>query len=297
MALTQVQSSMLNGSTNTTTTIQSNGTTAITIDSSQNVGIGTTSPGSSLDVQAVDGRSIIRLTATTNTNPVYSRASNAGGYLYLGRDGSAGSDFGAGAYSAGIWSTGAYPMVFGTNGTERMRIDSSGNLLVGTTAQLYSTPSRVNISFDNSNSYAMTIKASGAGSFGVAYFINSAGTIQGTISCSGSGATTYATSSDYRLKDNIAPMTNALDTVSALKPVTYKWKSDGSKSQGFIAHELQEICPEAVVGEKDAVNEDGSIIPQGIDTSFLVATLTAAIQELKAQVDAQAAEIQALKAK
>lgn len=93
-----------------------------------NVGIGTSSPGSALDVQAVDGRSIIKLTATTNTNPVYSRASNAGGYLYLGRDGSAGVDFGAGAYAAGVWSTGAYPMVFGTNGTERMRIDSSGRV-------------------------------------------------------------------------------------------------------------------------------------------------------------------------
>jgi len=107
----------------------------------------------------------------------------------------------------------------------------------------------------------------------------------GTITTSLS-VTTYNTSSDYRLKENIAPMTDALAKVSQLKPCTYVWKATGETSQGFIAHELQEVVPECVTGEKDAVNEDGSIKPQGIDTSFLVATLTAAIQELKAEFDA-----------
>jgi hypothetical protein len=74
--------------------------------------------------------------------------------------------------------------------------------------------------------------------------------------------------------------------VAALNPCTYKWKADGCEGQGFIAHELQDVCPDAVTGEKDAVNEDGSIKAQAIDTSFLVATLTAAIQELKAEFDA-----------
>ena len=78
------------------------------------------------------------------------------------------------------------------------------------------------------------------------------------------------------------------------KPVTYKWKVDGSTGQGFIAHELQAVVPDCVVGEKDAVDAEGNPQYQGIDTSFLVATLTAAIQELKATVDAQAARIAAL---
>jgi hypothetical protein len=89
-----------------------------------------------------------------------------------------------------------------------------------------------------------------------------------------------------------------------LKPVTYTWKESGKTSQGFIAHELQAIVPECVVGEKDAVDKDGNPDYQNLDTSFLVATLTAAIQELKTLVDAQsalitgqAAEIVALKAK
>jgi len=107
----------------------------------------------------------------------------------------------------------------------------------------------------------------------------------GSIRTNGS-ATTFNTSSDYRLKENIAPMTGALAKVAQLKPVTYKWKIDGTDGEGFIAHELAEVCPSAVSGEKDAVDKNGKIKPQGIDVSFLVATLTAAIQELKAEFDA-----------
>jgi hypothetical protein len=99
-------------------------------------------------------------------------------------------------------------------------------------------------------------------------------------------ATSYVTSSDYRLKNNIAPMTGALAKVALLKPVTYKWNVDGSDGQGFIAHELQEVVPDAVSGSKDEVDEDGKPAYQGVDTSFLVATLTAAIQELSAKVTA-----------
>jgi hypothetical protein len=106
----------------------------------------------------------------------------------------------------------------------------------------------------------------------------------GTISTNGS-ATAYNTSSDYRLKENIAPMTGALAKVAQLKPVTYIWKATGETSEGFIAHELAEVVPDCVSGQKDAVDDDGKPVYQGVDTSFLVATLTAAIQELKAEFD------------
>jgi hypothetical protein len=91
-------------------------------------------------------------------------------------------------------------------------------------------------------------------------------------------------------------MSGALAKVALLKPVTYKWKVDGTDGEGFIAHELAEVCPHAVTGEKDAVDEENNPRYQGIDTSHLIATLTAAIQELKVIVDAQAIEIAALKA-
>lgn len=113
---------------------------------------------------------------------------------------------------------------------------------------------------------------------------NSGGTQVGNIGSNGS-ITQYNTTSDYRLKENIAPMTGALNKIQQLNPVTYTWKNTGIESQGFIAHELQSVIPECVTGEKDAVDENGEPKYQGIDTSFLVATLVKAIQELKAEVD------------
>ena len=119
------------------------------------------------------------------------------------------------------------------------------------------------------------------------------GSIVGEIRTSTS-ATAYLTSSDYRLKEEVAPMTNALAKVAQLKPCTYKWKLNGEAAQGFIAHELQEVVPEAVAGVKDELDEDGKPKYQGVDTSFLVATLTAAMQEQQATIEALTARITAL---
>jgi len=163
---------------------------------------------------------------------------------------------------------------------------SGGNLLVGTTSAYQSGKFVVAWNGDGGTG-GVVLQNTGTGTGGqyaVQFFYNST-TRVGSIQTTGT-ATFYVTSSDYRLKENVAPMTGALATVAQLKPCTYTWKSTGSAGQGFIAHELQEVVPDCVTGEKDAVNEDGSIKPQGIDTSFLVATLTAAIQELKAEFDA-----------
>ena len=130
----------------------------------------------------------------------------------------------------------------------------------------------------------------------IRFFYNGASDI-GNVSLNGTTAVAYNTSSDYRLKNTIAPMTGALAKVALLKPVTYKWNSDGSDGQGFIAHELAEVVPDCVSGEKDAVDADGNPQYQGVDTSFLVATLTAAIQELKAELDTTKARLAALEAK
>lgn len=169
--------------------------------------------------------------------------------------------------------------------TQAMTLDASGYLMLNTTglsgARGYfeiegnSATTRNLISTNN--------LASGTGSNAFVAFSRN-GTYTGGISQTGT-TSAFVTSSDYRLKENVAPMAGALDKVALLKPVTYTWKLDGSAGQGFIAHELQEVVPDAVTGEKDAVNEDGSIKSQGIDTSFLVATLTAAIQELNAKFE------------
>jgi hypothetical protein len=261
-----------------------------------NVGVGTASPSFALDIATASAN--IRVAPSTTTNNALTRYINAGGTGFVGLDNSAAGI--STAYALNVFHTGAYPVVFGTNGAERARIDSSGNLLVGTT-NLDPTFNRVNgtVITNSGNIYA---RSAGAWDKGLSttsgpqiifYTDNGARVQAGSITSSGS-TTSFNTSSDYRLKQDIAPMTGALTRVAELKPVTYKWKTDGADGEGFIAHELAEVCPAAVYGEKDAVDADGNPQYQGIDTSFLVATLTAAIQEQQAIITALTARVEAL---
>jgi hypothetical protein len=116
----------------------------------------------------------------------------------------------------------------------------------------------------------------------------SGGTFRGSITNSNNTAVAYNTTSDYRLKENVVPMSsaNALQRVLQLRPVTYTWISSKQPSEGFIAHEVQQTFPQAVTGQKDAVRPDGTPNYQGIDTHFLVAALVSAIQEQQKQIDA-----------
>ena len=252
-------------------------TTAMTIDASQNVGIGTTSPNGY-------GTPNFHINGTTPlihlTTPTTGTTSGDGTQIAV-----SGVDFQITNLEAGN-------LVFGTSAAERMRLDASGNLLVGTTTATNGTST-----FYRAAGYCITTQVNTTSGPTYHIVLNNPNGAVGSISTNGS-TTTYSTVSDYRLKEDILPMVGALDKVSALKPVTYTWKADGSDGQGFIAHELAEVCPDAVTGEKDAVeiiddvDAEGKVIGtkevpkyQGIDTSFLVATLTAAIQELKAEFD------------
>ena len=177
------------------------------------------------------------------------------------------------------------------DGNPRGVFDGSGNFLVGTTSSTAPNSGMSVYVGGAGNAQAIIGHSTSSGS-GQAYaaFLYNAGTI-GSITQNGTTAVSYNTSSDYRLKENVQPMTGALDTVAKLKPVTYDWISDKSKGQGFIAHELQAVVPECVTGKKDAVDAEGKPVYQGVDTSFLVATLTAAIQELNAKVTALEAQL------
>ena len=254
--------------------LQTASTTAVTINSSQLVGVGTSSPTNSISI----------------SNPsVYAALS----FDWTG-DNAAKARIGANHTTGEVqyWATTNYFPTFYAGNSERMRVDTSGNCFWNGTSIIENT--KYNFYFTSSTNGIGSKTDTTSTSYHVRWW-NPNGVVGGVYT-NGSN-TTYTTSSDYRLKENIIPMVGALDKVMQLNPVTYTWKADGSNGQGFIAHELQEIVPECVGGEKDAVNEDGSINPQGVDTSFLVATLTAAIQEQQTLIVSQSELINSLTAR
>ena len=231
------------------------------------VGIGTNNPQNTLDIQTAAGRLQIQDLGGSSVK-LYN--STSGGNI-------------------GIDSAGGFTLFYSA-GTERMRIDSSGNVLVNTTSAYSASGNtgKTNISFAGASQSGMIILENDNQSNGhFVDFVNSAQTTCGSITRNTtSNAVLYNTSSDYRLKDNIQPITNGLEKLAQLKPSTWIWKDGGNDGEGFIAHEVAQIVPNAVSGEKDALDKDGNPIYQGMDASYLVATLTAALQELKAEVDA-----------
>ena len=188
--------------------------------------------------------------------------------------------------------------------TERMRITSTGSVLIGTEEVPNGTSIYGSGFVQTSNSRMnLNLATSSSALNAHIYFFNPNG-VAGYIATNGS-ATVYSTSSDYRLKEDWQPMAGALDRVDALKPINFAWKVDDSRVDGFLAHELAEVVPEAVTGEKDAVedyevtpavlDDEGNVIEeavmgtrpvyQGIDQSKIVPLLVAAIQELKAEIE------------
>jgi len=329
-------------------TFRTNASDRMVIDSSGNVGIGTSSPGGKLSVAAGSGDIVSNLdgspmityrngsgawfhagkhpsndafvinSGATSTSTEFLRITNAGnvgigtsspGYklTVAGYSNVASANklaIGDNAnYQALIYMESANETltientsdyagratIFKDNGTERMRIDASGRLLIDCTA----TPSASvqGSMIEDYQQYSSVISTSARTH---RFFINGNGTV-GSISTSGS-ATSYNTSSDYRLKEDVQPMVGASDRLMALKPVNFAWKVDGSRVDGFIAHEAQEVVPEAVTGEKDAVDAEGNPEYQGIDQSKLVPLLTAALQEALTEIADLKARVAALEA-
>ena len=191
--------------------------------------------------------------------------------------------------------------------TERMRISNSGAILLGCTTApnpgAGSTTSGFAVNGTDNNAYLTAKIDNGAvgyfrrdGTDGTLFDIRKGSTTVGTISVTAS-ATAYNTSSDYRLKENVVPLTGALDRLNQLQVHRFNFIADPDTTvDGFIAHEAQAVVPECVTGAKDEVDADGNPVYQGIDQSKLVPLLTAALQEAIGRIETLEAEVAALKA-
>lgn len=289
----RVKGSGTSSSTYQIYTQDSSSNVVLAVRDDKNVGIGTASPGYKLTLEDSSNFSIHLL--KTGSNDGWIRNIGTMDIAAASGGGSGQSiTFSTGANYAGL--------------TTRAMIDGSGNVMfrnTGSTAPwdqntagqgAYAWLGNSTYTLgacNNNNIVAIMNRYQGSG---VVIEIKNGTTVVGSISHNGTN-TAYNTSSDYRLKHSVQPMSGALAKIAQLKPVTYKWKADDSDGEGFIAHELAEVFPGAVTGEKDALKEDGSINPQGIDTSFLVAALTAAIQEQQQMIQTLQEEVAALKAK
>jgi hypothetical protein len=193
--------------------------------------------------------------------------------------------------NTGIFFPAADTIAFAEGGAEAMRIDSSGSLLIFATTSSPST----GFEFLPAGAGSQPLFVINRTVDGSAQAFRRSGNLVGSITVSAS-ATAYNTSSDYRLKEDWQPMSGASERLMDLKPVNFAWKVDGSRVDGFIAHEAQAVVPEAVTGEKDAVDADGNPQYQGIDQSKLVPLLTAALQEALTEIASMKARITALEA-
>jgi endosialidase-like protein len=196
-----------------------------------------------------------------------------------------------GHIGVGTGPNAAYDLLVQNAGRFQTSAEVGGNLGLGTTPQAAGFE-RVHMLYPQAAGGLLCTPSAGGTAYPI-IFRNGAGGTVGHISVTDTG-TAYNTLSDVRLKHAIATLTDALDRVRALRPVAFRWNADDSPGIGFLAHELQQTIPEAVTGEPDAVNDDGSIRPQGVDHSKLVPWLTAAVQDLAAQVPALTARIATL---
>ena len=279
-------------STNGDITLDPDGTGDLIV-ASGNVGIGTTSPAKSLSINT-----------SSNTDGI---DIGGGGTVYTSIT-SAGTD-------TTIQATNAFAI--NTNGAnERLRVDASGNVMVG--VQTANAEGGVTIDVDGALNGTSQIRFNRANTTAVSFplsFMN-AGNSVGHVEYTNT-ATVFATSSDYRLKENVADMTGAITRVKQLAPKRFNFIANADITvDGFIAHEAQTVVPEAVTGTHNEVevwregeelpdgisvgdnklDEDGNTIPvmQGIDQSKLVPLLTGALKEAIAKIEALETRVAAL---
>ncbi len=284
--------------------------TAMTLDASGNVGIGTSSPSAQLELSSATDYSGLKVSGTNHKLiAIETSTSN--------RQAIASFKSGSHEYSLGLGTSDEFSLYDNTASATRMVIDESGEITLGP---------------DGSASGGVTVIPSWSAGTALLYWnrldtaatstvlrFDNQGVAKGSITYNNS-STAFNTSSDYRLKTDVQPMIGASARVQALKPVNFEWISTGERVDGFLAHEAQEVVPEAVHGTKDAMrdeeyevtpailDDDGNVVTeavmgtrsvpdyQGIDQSKLVPLLTAALQEALTEIADLKARVTALEA-
>jgi len=181
------------------------------------------------------------------------------------------------------------------NGSEAMRIDSSRNVLLGTTGLPNGTSIYGSAFRKDTNQLRMQLYMASNSTTNryMILFFNPNGQV-GNIATDGS-ATQYNTSSDYRLKENVVEITGATERLKQLSPKRFNFIADANKTvDGFLAHEVSNIVPEAISGTKDEVDADGNPVYQGIDQSKLVPLLVASLKEALTEIDNLKARVNTL---
>ena len=306
-ALTQDGGAVFNeASANVDFRVESDGNThMLFVDADTNkIGIGTSSPSNNLEIFTDAGDEGLTIKATGDTsNAIISDANRSGAGAAINAltgkwNGTSVADI--------LFLTGADTtnkddgvITFRTssadNLAERMRIDTQGRLLVGTTSKISGDQGNAGYLAVHGNTDASgsicEVKNTGnpASNRDFIRFFNSSDGEAGSIEHNGTSSVAYNTSSDYRLKENIEPLANGLQRLLQLNPVQFDWKSDKTSSEGFIAHEVQEIFSDAISGEKDGEQT------QGMDYGRITPLLVKAIQEQQTQIDALQSEIKILK--
>ena len=262
----------------------------VVIDSSGNVGIGTSSPAKTLDIVGGEMRVQSNISGSHFNLRLKGQDTNTGGAIIA--ENSAGN---------------AGPLLFFSGGSNQaMTINTSGNVGIGTTIQdhlLHVKGSSAVLKIDHTSSgdtigVVMRHARGGLSGFSgkMISFIGNDNTEEGSIVI-GTTTTAFNTSSDYRLKENEVAISDGITKLKTLKPYTFNFKKDPDvKVDGFFAHEVSAVVPIAVTGTKDEVDADNNPVYQGIDQSKLVPLLTAALQEAVAKIETLETKVAALEA-